>query len=121
MARKRALAALALGVWSAGFVSPFGAARGISQARAAGTARRPTSRTSVTLSGAACLATFGLSAALVLRRSPGVARELMGGGSSKEVAGDSIYDFQVKNIDGQEVSLQEYSGKVVLIVNLASK
>lgn len=120
MARKRALAALALGVWSAGFVSPFGAARGISQARAAAT-RRPTSRTSVTLSGAACLATFGLSAALVLRRSPGVARELMGGGSSKEVAGDSIYDFQVKNIDGQEVSLQEYSGKVVLIVNLASK
>ncbi|CAE7359406.1 GPX3 [Symbiodinium sp. CCMP2456] len=56
-----------------------------------------------------------------LKRSPGVARELMGGGSSKEVAGDSIYDFQVKNIDGQEVSLQEYSGKVVLIVNLASK
>lgn len=28
---------------------------------------------------------------------------------------------QVQNIDGQEVSLNEYNGKVVLIVNVASK
>ena len=50
-----------------------------------------------------------------------VARYLFGGGGSKEVEGDSIYDFKVQNIDGQEVSLNEYNGKVVLIVNVASK
>ena len=39
----------------------------------------------------------------------------------QEVAGDSIYDFTVQDIDGQDVSLNEYNGKVVLIVNVASK
>jgi len=33
----------------------------------------------------------------------------------------SIYDLKVKNIKGQEVSLSEYKGKLVLIVNTASK
>src|SRR6202046_5979085 len=33
----------------------------------------------------------------------------------------SIYDFTVKSIDGQQVSLGSYSGKVVLLVNVASK
>jgi glutathione peroxidase len=33
----------------------------------------------------------------------------------------SVYDFKVKNIKGQEVSLSEYKGKVLLIVNVASK
>ncbi|XPV70643.1 MAG: glutathione peroxidase [Halarcobacter sp.] len=33
----------------------------------------------------------------------------------------SIYDFKVKNIDGQEISLEKYKGKVLLIVNVASK
>ena len=33
----------------------------------------------------------------------------------------SIYDFEVKNIDGEEVKLEEYKGKVLLIVNVASK
>ncbi|MBN2816662.1 MAG: glutathione peroxidase [Campylobacterales bacterium] len=33
----------------------------------------------------------------------------------------SIYDFNVRNIDGKEVSLEEYRGKVMLIVNVASK
>ena len=32
-----------------------------------------------------------------------------------------IYDFKVKNITGQEVSMSEYKGKVILIVNVASK
>mmetsp|Transcript_13228 Transcript_13228/g.15893 ORF Transcript_13228/g.15893 Transcript_13228/m.15893 type:complete len:93 (-) Transcript_13228:180-458(-) len=52
-----------------------------------------------------------------------VARNLFGGGGGggKEVEGDSIYDFKVQNIDGQEVSLNDYNGKVVLIVNVASK
>lgn len=33
----------------------------------------------------------------------------------------SIYDFTVQDIDGNEVSLAEYRGKVLLIVNVASK
>lgn len=33
----------------------------------------------------------------------------------------SVYDFTVKSIDGEVVSLQEYEGKVLLIVNTASK
>jgi glutathione peroxidase len=33
----------------------------------------------------------------------------------------SIYDFNVAQIDGKETSLQEYKGKVVLIVNVASQ
>ncbi|ERT60537.1 glutathione peroxidase [Megasphaera vaginalis (ex Srinivasan et al. 2021)] len=33
----------------------------------------------------------------------------------------TIYDFKVKTIQGQEVSLSDYKGKVVLIVNTASK
>lgn len=33
----------------------------------------------------------------------------------------SIYDFKVETIDGQEVSMSKYKGKVLLIVNVASK
>ena len=33
----------------------------------------------------------------------------------------SIYDFTMKSIDGQPVSLKSYSGKVVMLVNVASK
>jgi glutathione peroxidase len=33
----------------------------------------------------------------------------------------SMYDFTMKSIDGQQVSLSSYSGKVVLLVNVASK
>ena len=33
----------------------------------------------------------------------------------------SIYDFTIKSIDGQPVSLKDYSGKVVMLVNVASK
>ena len=33
----------------------------------------------------------------------------------------SIYDFTVKDIKGNEVSLADYQGKVLLIVNVASK
>ena len=38
------------------------------------------------------------------------------GGSEK-----SVYDFTMKNIDGQDVKLDAYKGKVALIVNTASK
>ncbi|MGK9367426.1 glutathione peroxidase [Melioribacter sp. Ez-97] len=33
----------------------------------------------------------------------------------------NIYDFKVKDIDGKEVSLKDYEGKVLMIVNVASK
>jgi glutathione peroxidase len=33
----------------------------------------------------------------------------------------SIYDFTVKSIDGKDVHLSDYKGKVLLIVNVASK
>lgn len=33
----------------------------------------------------------------------------------------SVYDFKLKNIDGQDFSLAKYHGKKVLIVNTASK
>ena len=32
----------------------------------------------------------------------------------------SFYDFKMKNIDGKEVSLGDYKGKVLLVVNVAS-
>ncbi|VDK53826.1 unnamed protein product [Anisakis simplex] len=35
--------------------------------------------------------------------------------------GKTIYDFTVKDAEGQDVSLEKYKGKVVLIVNVASK
>ena len=34
---------------------------------------------------------------------------------------DSPYDFKVKDIDGKEVDLGKYKGKVVLVVNVASQ
>lgn len=42
---------------------------------------------------------------------------------SKKVMKDkhTIYDFVVKDIDGKNVQLSEYKGKVMLIVNVASK
>ena len=33
----------------------------------------------------------------------------------------SIYDFNVVNIDGQEISMSKYKDKVLLIVNVASE
>jgi glutathione peroxidase len=33
----------------------------------------------------------------------------------------TIYDFQVKKANGEEISLSQYQGKVLLIVNTASK
>src|SRR6201987_5943611 len=33
----------------------------------------------------------------------------------------SIYDFTMNSIDGQPVSLKSFSGKVVMLVNVASK
>jgi len=40
---------------------------------------------------------------------------------SDKMMSENIYGFNVTDIDGNEVSLNEYKGKVVLIVNVASK
>ncbi len=37
------------------------------------------------------------------------------------MSGESIYDFNVRDIKGNEASMAEYKGKVLLIVNTASK
>ncbi|HKQ74193.1 MAG TPA: DUF1573 domain-containing protein [Blastocatellia bacterium] len=42
-------------------------------------------------------------------------------GGSKNVAEKSVLDFTMKNIDGQETKLSDYRGKVMLMVNVASK
>ncbi len=33
----------------------------------------------------------------------------------------SIYDYTVKDAEGKDISLKEYKGKVLLIVNTATK
>lgn len=40
---------------------------------------------------------------------------------AKDIAKKNIYDFTVKNIDNEEISLSKYKNKVLLIVNVASK
>ncbi|KAH1108066.1 hypothetical protein J1N35_011834 [Gossypium stocksii] len=40
---------------------------------------------------------------------------------AEDASPESIYDFTVKDIRGNDVSLSEYKGKVVVIVNVASK
>ena len=37
------------------------------------------------------------------------------------LSAQSIYDFKVRNIAGQDVSLSDYKGKVLLIVNTATR
>lgn len=41
-------------------------------------------------------------------------------GKEKSKVGQSIYDLTMKDIDGKDVSLDVYKGKVCLIVNVAS-
>lgn len=41
--------------------------------------------------------------------------------STHSRAAESLYDIPLKDIDGKETSLKAYSGKVLLIVNVASK
>jgi glutathione peroxidase len=41
--------------------------------------------------------------------------------SSAHTSTGSIYDFKATNIDGKEISLDKYKGKVLLIVNTASE
>ncbi len=40
--------------------------------------------------------------------------------TSEPYNGESFYDFTMKTIDGEEIKLDQYKGKVVLVVNVAS-
>mmetsp|Transcript_3882 Transcript_3882/g.9056 ORF Transcript_3882/g.9056 Transcript_3882/m.9056 type:complete len:134 (-) Transcript_3882:474-875(-) len=62
------------------------------------------------------------NAGLRRRRAAGVSRQLFGfGGDESKGPGGNIYGFTMKDVDGNDKSLKDYEGKVVLIVNLASK
>lgn len=39
----------------------------------------------------------------------------------QDLGAKNVYDFKMKDINGTSVSLSEYTGKVILIVNVASK
>ncbi len=43
------------------------------------------------------------------------------GGNNSDLKSANILDFKVKDINKQEVNLSEYKGKVLMIVNVASK
>ncbi|AQL06464.1 Glutathione peroxidase [Zea mays] len=42
-------------------------------------------------------------------------------GAAESVPETSIHEFTVKDCNGKEVSLETYKGKVLLVVNVASK
>ncbi len=42
-------------------------------------------------------------------------------GATVMAAGKSVYDFTLNSIDGQPAPLAAYKGKVVLLVNVASR
>lgn len=57
-----------------------------------------------------CAAIFAISISSRANRTPDSGEKM-----------NSIYDFSLKDIDRKEVSLSQYRGKVVLIVNVASR
>jgi glutathione peroxidase len=54
-------------------------------------------------------------------RKLGLVLMLLVGAAIAGAEAHSIYDFTMKSIDGEQVSLKSYHGKVVLLVNVASK
>src|SRR5882672_6387299 len=65
-----------------------------------------------------------LALALLIISSVAVALTWDGSGALKEgetMTEKSMLDFTMKSIDGQDVKLDTYSGKVLLLVNVASK
>jgi glutathione peroxidase len=59
---------------------------------------------------AVCTAVFAFSLSSRASATPGSGEKM-----------NSIYDFSLKDIDHKEVSLSQYRGKVVLVVNVASR
>jgi len=46
---------------------------------------------------------------------------LLKSNEGEKMSAKSVYDFSAKSIDGKDVSLSQFKGKVMLIVNVASK
>lgn len=63
---------------------------------------------------------LGLTA-LLLSCTPKTEAEESNTQSVEQTSASSIYDFTMKDIDGKDVPLSKYKGKVVVIVNTASK
>ncbi|WP_431357419.1 glutathione peroxidase [Hymenobacter nitidus] len=76
---------------------------------------------------AACLLLLGASTACGLSSTtttpstPSTPTSSMTTSAPETAARGSVYDFSVKTIDGKEVSLSQYKGKKLLIVNVASE
>jgi len=70
---------------------------------------------------------FNLGSKLVSGAVAAASVGIVGGGVSARMfsvsaqTGDNIYQFSAKDIDGQEVELSKYAGKVCVVVNVASK
>ncbi|KAK9786496.1 hypothetical protein WJX73_005753 [Symbiochloris irregularis] len=64
---------------------------------------------------------FGTWSAAPSRSQKRQARRMATNVMSPSKQADSFYDFTVKDIDGNDINLKEYKGKVVLCVNVASQ
>jgi glutathione peroxidase len=72
----------------------------------------------------AVLVIFVVAAVVVVRVQQVLGKDVIkdpSAASSATTQQSSALDFKVKDIDGKEVNLADYKGKVVLIVNVASK
>jgi hypothetical protein len=54
-------------------------------------------------------------------RSMQAVRAFFGGGAKTAASSKSAHEFTVKDIDGKDVKLSKYAGKVCLVVNVASE
>ena len=68
-------------------------------------------KTKITLVALALISVVGASLALSRANDK----------TEKATVANSVYDFTLKNIDGKEASLAQYRGKVLLLVNVASR
>jgi len=68
------------------------------------------------------VSTLGMALALILGGCRGTASKAQGGleGQGRQQV-QGIHDFAAKSIDGKDIALADYKGKVLLIVNVASK
>jgi len=65
--------------------------------------------------------TMSLLAAMALGAALGLTAGEGNGKPDQPKEAPSMYQFTVRNIDGEEVSLAKYRGQVCLIVNVASR
>lgn len=63
-----------------------------------------------------CAAAIAAAGVYAMKSAPA-----QGEGSGKTADAKTIYDFKMKDIDGKDVPLSDYKGKVLLVVNVASK